>query len=303
MNIMPEWYMDDIARVSKIVEFVYPFEWDGKQRYLDWLADNVPEKRKRGFSIDEEEYMKEAQDVGTFVHLQMENRINWDNQDVDNPLYTLHKEEIEHWLDYIDNLTEEWWEFLTEVYVRDLDDRYQGSIDLVLIHHEKKLIKLFDWKTWGIAKKRYNMPNKYSKPYSKLKKLSLQLSLYANTYIQKWYKIEWIYWVWLHDTWAYEFKLPLISSEEIDDILIRYFIKDNIPDIPDLIINIENMIIEIQSPTWLQYEYVNIKVDTTEDKRDIKEIVKDIADVRTAQTLELIRAKNDINKAIENGSN
>jgi len=295
--------MDGITRVSKIVEFVYPFEWEGKQRYLDWLADNVPEKRKRGFSIEEDEYMKEAQDVGTFVHLQMENKINWDNQDVDNELYTLHENEIKHWLDYLDTLKEEWWEFLTEIYVKDNDDRYQGSIDVVLVHHKKKLIKLFDWKTWGIAKKRYNLPNKYTKPYSKLKKLSLQLSLYAYTYIQKWYTIEWIYGVWLHDTWAYEYKVPLIPTKDLDDILLRFLIKDNIADIPDLIINIENMIIEIQSPTGLQYEYVNIKVDTTEDKRPIKEIVKEIADVRVTQTLALIKAKNDINKAIENGSN
>ena len=60
---IPNNYKEGIERVSNIISFVYPFDGEVRQRYLDWLSDNVPESRKRGFAIEDEEYLKEAQEV------------------------------------------------------------------------------------------------------------------------------------------------------------------------------------------------------------------------------------------------
>lgn len=289
MNL-PEWYIDWITRVSSIVSYVYPFKGtDAEIRYLDWLADNVNPKWKRGFAINPQEYMDEACNVWTYVHLQMENYIEWKKPDKRTKNYKLHKNEIDWWIKYIDKLKELYpkaiWK--PEQIVRDEFDRYQWTIDLIRIDEGNKTVYLYDWKTFWIAKKKWWLPNKYKKPSQKLVKLSLQLSLYANIYIQKWYKIWGIYGVYLHESGCYEYKLNQWTTDDINIVLARYFLSSYLPRhilniVKEIIIInhiIKDMIIEIRKPT-IKYWYVNIIIDmykeqngaTLEDK--IKEAEK-----------------------------
>jgi len=67
----------------------------------------------------------------------------------------------------------------------DKEERYQGSSDLVLVHKTKKKVIIIDWKSFGISKSFFlvkgtkkPLPNKYKKPYDKIKKGRLQFSLY-----------------------------------------------------------------------------------------------------------------------------
>ncbi len=261
MNL-PEWYKKWISRVSEVVSFIFPFKGEDKQRYLDWLADAVPDKRKRGFAINEDEYLKEAQYVWTFIHAQMENYMTWNRgQDRRRKIYLTHNDTIMKWLDYIDKLKEDYpsAKWLPEQVVRDKDERFQWTIDVVRVDEESKTVYLYDYKTWGIAKKRYKLPNTYKKPYWKLKKVSLQLSLYAEIYRQKGYKIWGIYAVWLHESWTYEYKLDLYSTKEIDRILAEYKLS-KIPEAKIIINNNDMFEIEILEPTK-QYGNVKIRAD------------------------------------------
>ena len=270
--MLPDWYKKWIPRVSEIVSFVFPFSGEGKQRYLDWLADNVPPKRKRGYAIDEDEYLEEAQTVGTYVHLLMENHILWKNLIIGNPLYEKHKEVISHWLEYIDQLKKkytkkDWWKILTEPVVRDQDNRWQWSVDVVLINEGARKVIIKDWKTFWIAKARYGLPNTYRKPYDKLKKGALQFSLYAETYRQKGYSIESIDLIYLHETGAYEYSLDLYPSEKLNTILERYILKDTAmpPDTLLLFNYTPSMTIEIQSTIPdLPYSKAGIMLDTND---------------------------------------
>lgn len=207
---LPDWYKEWVERVSNIVSFVYPFSWEDKQRYLKWLNINW---------IEEKTYMEEACTIGTFVHDAMERRILKKKQKKKDEAYALHKDEIEYWLSYLKALK---WELIPEVIILDKKERYQGTTDLVRVDEETKTVWLYDWKTWWIAKKRFNLPNKYRKPYSKLKKVALQLSLYAEYYREKGYEIGGIYVVWLHETGCYPFELDLYSSESLNEILTNF---------------------------------------------------------------------------------
>lgn len=200
---LPEGYKEWVERVSNIVSYVYPFDWDWKNRYLNWLCLN---------GIEEESYMKEACDVGTMVHKAMEDEILWNNVHIDED----HRTEVEYWIHYLNALK---WELIPEVVILDKKERYQGTTDLVRIDEETKTVWLYDWKTWGIAKKKFDLPNKYRKPYDKLKKVALQLSLYAEYYRAQWYEIGWIYVVWLHETGCYPFELELYSTKKLNKIL------------------------------------------------------------------------------------
>ena len=90
-----EWYDMTIPRVSNIVSFVYPFEWNSKQRYLDWL---------KKIWISEEEYLWWANELWTFIHNQMENFILWKEIEKTSPLYKEVKNEIKHWIKYLKTL-------------------------------------------------------------------------------------------------------------------------------------------------------------------------------------------------------
>jgi len=257
MNL-PKWYKKWVTRVSNIVSFIYPFWWEWEKRYLDWLADNVPLDRKRWFSIDKDEYMKEACDIWTYVHWTMEDYMLKKKIKKCN-IYKEHKSTIEYWFKYIDELNNKfsdiWW--LPEQTVIDNKDRFQWTLDLARVNEKTKEVWLYDYKTWWIAKKRYWLPNPNTKPYDKLKKMSLQLSLYAETFRQKWYIVRGIYWVWLHEGWTYEYKLTLMETKEIDKILNDFmnnnFINNNFINkvkLPlDFILIIKNnpMIIEVQT--------------------------------------------------------
>lgn len=59
----PPKYTPDLPRVSQIVESVYPFIGNAKERFEDWLMAN---------DIGVEEYMQEASEGGTYVHTAME---------------------------------------------------------------------------------------------------------------------------------------------------------------------------------------------------------------------------------------
>lgn len=291
MNELPEGYVKGVARVSNIVSFVFPFEGNGKERYLSWLADDVKPEHKRGYAICPKMYMKEAQDVGTFIHLQMENKIKGKPINKRNPFYKAHKEEIVAWIAHIDALNDKYGDsgWQTEVVMREENNLFQGTIDLVRVDEKTKTVFLYDWKTYWIAKKRWNLPNKYKKQTDKYKKLALQLSLYAYTWKQKGYKIGWIYWLYLHETGCYETELKLYTNSEIEEILGSFIIAEdeknnsnnkNSMEEQEIVASFDlPMVVEILEPTK-QYGNVKVSLDLSKidngktDKENVDELIK-----------------------------
>lgn len=272
---LPEWYIEWVDRVSDIVSFVYPFKWESKKRYIEWVYNSIWDQVQYTWEYDtdkarklvaefpefaekydvwrmiecEDEYIKEACDVWTYIHLQLEYYMLWNLDHIDDTKY-VHNETLQYWYRYIDKLKEKYpnIKWLPEQVVRDKYNRYQWTIDLIRVDEETKTVWLYDWKTWWIAKHKYWLSNTYRKPYDKLKKLSLQLSLYAETYRQKWYKIWWIYWVWIHESETYEYNLELYSTEEINKILEEFIKRDELlPPNIDLIFKYNPMQIEINT--------------------------------------------------------
>ena len=273
---LPIWYIEWVERVSNLVSFKFPFSGNAKERYLKWVYDKLKDQVKEthipssqecmsllqefpslsGTNIwhlidCEREYLIEAQDLWTFVHLQME--LYFEDERLlqrEHIMYENNKDAIEWWLTYIDNLRKvrpnlEW---KAEQVVIDSNNRYQGTIDMVWVDEENKIVYLYDWKTWWIAKKRWGMPNVARKPYDKLKKLALQLSLYAETYRQKGYKIGGIFWVWLHEDQAFEYDLTIWTTEEIDELITSFYKRSSrLPPNIDLIITYNPMKIEINT--------------------------------------------------------
>ncbi len=230
--------------MSTIVGHKFPFKGtDAERRFLDWLADKVKPHLKRGFAVCPEEYIKEACDVWTFIHLQLENYIDGNPIDYQNPLYSLHKKEIEGGFKYIDWLK---WkgELLTEVVICDDKDRYQGSIDLVIKNEKTKTVYIIDWKTWGVAKKKWKLPNvntrllksgkrSYKKNPDKNKKVELQLSLYWETYRQKGYKIGGIYVAHITEEGCFEVELKPWTSADINSLLTKFMTNEVEGKFPD----------------------------------------------------------------------
>jgi len=253
---LPNWYIDWIPRVSDIVSFVFPFKWEDKARYQEWLA---------GKWINEDEYLKEAQDVWTFVHQQLENYLNKEKQDIDNKLYKLHKKEIENWIKFIKKIKKkykkkDWWEYVAEPVLLDNKKRYQWSSDLVFINDKKKEVVIIDWKSFGIAKKRWNLPNNYKKPYDKIKKGRLQFSLYWYTFIQQWYKINELILVYLREENYYAYSLEQIDIKELDTILFNYYKNMTTKENKNIEINFDWFDVEILEPTK-QYGNIKVRVD------------------------------------------
>lgn len=237
MKKLPTKYKEWIPRVSDIVSFIYPFDGEWEQRYLDWLSKNW---------IKQSDYMLEATTVGTFVHKQMENYILGHEQDVDDELYSLHRKEIEFWLEFLRIKKEQWAELFAELYIRDKYNRFQWTIDLVIADRKNKKVWLVDFKTYWIAKKRWGLPNTYRKPYDKLKKVSLQLSLYAEYFRQKGYNIEELAVLILRDDMAKEEIVKELTSEEINEVISKFLTVDT--KLPaELTLKINNMIIELQT--------------------------------------------------------
>lgn len=309
-DALPEGYKEWIARVSNIVSHAFPFDWTyADEQFRKWLADDVPEKRKRWFAVDHKEYMGEASVVWTFIHLQMEKVVKKEDLDEEDELYSKHRKEIEQWAIYYNDLVEEHGSrrALPEAIVRDKDNKYQWTADLVLINDEIKEVKIYDTKSWGVAKKRWKMPNeaidkktwKVKRDLGRFKKVALQLSLYWETYRQKWYTIGGIYVVWLHEEWCFEFSLSsedfprqksneirIWSTEEIDKLLLSYKEAEKIKEQlaianAEIIFNPNSiMIFEIRVPTEA-YAYVNVTIDMYQEK-DGKTIEEKIDEARWA---------------------
>ena len=272
-NELPEGYIKWIERVSDVVSFLFPFKGEDKKRYIEWVYKSLSPNIKPTWDFDnqkareliaefpefvwkydiahmvelEDLYIREAQDTWTAIHSAAETIMKADFTPSYDDKYDkiLRKER----LDYYSQVKEEGYTYIAEKVIRDKDNRFQGTIDLVQVEEETKTVWLYDWKTWWIAKERFNLPNNYRKPYSKLKKVALQLSLYAEYFRQKGYTIWWIYAVWLHHTWAYEYPLKLWTTDEINSLLEKFIKRDwLLPPNIDLIFKYNPMQIEINTP-------------------------------------------------------
>ena len=205
-----DWYKDTLTpRVSNIVEFVFPFEGEDKRRYADWCIKNW---------FTDEEYLKQAQDIGTLVHESLEEWID-NKKDVDVWRWGDWKEWGKKWLE------EQKEEFNTEQYVR-CGSLYQWTCDL---YNEEELI-LADWKTWEVAKKVFNIKikplhknGKPPKPTSRLKKVQLQMSLYAYAINKDKYEEFTLKALWLREEGCFEYVLKPIPREELIQIIKDFY--------------------------------------------------------------------------------
>lgn len=247
--MLPKWYKDWVSRVSDIVSYKFPFDWNSKERYLQWLSKN---------NIDETEYLKEAQEVWTFVHSQVEKYTNLEPLDISDRLFSLHEKEIQAWKDTVKYLILNWekpdWSakevkgnLITEQYIIDSKNRYQWSVDLILKNEKEKIVFLYDYKTYWIAKKKFWLPNLYKKPYDKLKKVELQLSLYAKYFEDLWYKIWGIFTVYLHETGCYIYRLEKINNSELESLILDFENQNKLPENMSLKINKETMEVTINT--------------------------------------------------------
>lgn len=253
---LPKWYKEWVPRVSNIVSFVYPFEWDWKYRYQEWLKKN---------NINEKEYLTEAQVVWTFVHLQLEKFLLWEEQDKKDKLYNLHKKEINNWIKFIKDIKKkykpkDWWEYSPEHIVLDNKNRFQWTSDLILINDKLKKCVIIDWKTFWISKKRFKLNNEYKKPYDKIKKWELQFSFYWYAFIQKWYSVEELILVYLREDNYYNYFLKQIDTKELDIILFNYYKNMTTKENKNIEINFDWFDVEILEPTK-QYWNIKVRID------------------------------------------
>lgn len=201
----PNNYSPNLPRVSTIVEWKYPFAWYARNRFLEWLKAN---------SITLDDYMEEASSWGTFVHKSLEDYLNW------IPFKgKKYKKIVKSWIEFIKDtgIIPIW----MEEYISTKD--YQWTVDLIAEYNWEKWI--LDWKTYWLAKYRWWLNSKYKKPYDKLKKARLQLSLYA-------------YALWIKniavielDEDTYHFHpLELIPIEELEEVIreFKYNYVDNL---------------------------------------------------------------------------
>lgn len=197
MSTIPSGYTPWLPRVSQIVESVFPFTWNARERFHYWLRDN---------GIEVEDYMREASEWGTLVHKALEDYLHWKR--------TRHKK-YKNLIDWgVQFIKDSWLNCIaTEDYIRTKD--YQWTIDLVAEVDGEEWI--LDWKSYWLAKTKFQLPNTYKKPYDKLKKARLQLSLYAHA---KWIKNIGV--VELTEEGYHFHVLELIPIEEINKILIEY---------------------------------------------------------------------------------
>lgn len=265
MNL-PEWYIEGVPRVSKVVWFKYPFKgWEWFERWLEskW--------------IEKEEYMYYANLWWTYIHKILEDYLLGNKLDLS--LYKAHKLEIDYAKEYIDNLKSEFpdTQWFPEAIVLDKKKRFQWTADLVRINWNK--VFLYDYKTYEIVKKKYNMETKLKKdwtpykPSDNLKKVALQLSLYAQYYIQQWYEIWGIYLVWIHSSWVHEYELELWNTGDINKLLIDYY-NSLYPKEINMDLPFE---IEILEPTK-QYWNIKLRLDlsTVENWKTPKENIDEL---------------------------
>lgn len=196
---LPTKYISTLPRVSSIVEYIYPFNWEDKDRFLKWLGF---------YWISHDDYMKEASTWGTFVHKKLEDYARFGKVYKWKQYWTW----INAWIKFINENVEE--VIATEEYIRTKD--YQWTIDLIATIDWKKYI--LDWKTYSLAKNKFWLTSTYRKPYDKLKKARLQLSLYARAK-----KINNIAVIELSPDWKYHFHiLEKYSSAEMNSIISEF---------------------------------------------------------------------------------
>jgi len=195
----PKHYSKDVPRVSSIVGWMHPFEGtDWEAFFHKWLE---------GKWISVKEYMKEAENAGTFIHSKLEEFIltgrkyNWSK----------YKQLLSNAFEFIEwmNLSKE----KTEVYFCNND--YQGTVDCIANYNWKKYI--LDWKSWWIAREKFGLEVPNKKQTGKLEKAKLQLSLYA-----KHFKIKNIAVVELRSDWVKFHELERMSNKELNEIIEEY---------------------------------------------------------------------------------
>lgn len=197
----PIHYKEDLPRVSTICETIYPFEWTpAEKHFLKWLEDKW---------VNRDEYMEEASKGGRYIHEQLENYLKWLEIDESKPEYF---DIIISWQSAIDELD------IKPIHIEHYicNDKYQWTIDLVARVNWKKTI--VDWKTYWLAKYKWWLDTWYKKPTDKLKKATLQLSLYAK---EMWIKD--ILVIELDKENYYPHYLKRMSDEEIDKIINKYY--------------------------------------------------------------------------------
>lgn len=247
---LPEGYDSSIPRVSNILEFIFPFEGtENERRYLEWLAKN---------NIKQEEYLAGSQELGTEIHKQLEDYINkWII--IDELSDTEISKEVAYWRDWLDRT---WGDnFQTKVYIKEANNRFQGSCDLLYEDYNWNKI-LADWKTYWIVKKRYWLPNKFIVPPDKKKKVQLQLSFYAYWLKQQWIKVDKAQLLFLHEDWIKVVDLDILPDREIEHHLTLFEAQQQNKDIKILLPNIDKDMFEIEilEPTK-QYWNVKVRVD------------------------------------------
>lgn len=194
---MPTNYSVSLPRVSQIVEWKYPFAGYARKRFLEWLEAN---------EILLEDYMEEASSWGTYVHKSLEDYLDG------IPFKWKKYKSIVKWgIKFIKDT--EIKKLHTEYYAKTKD--YQWTIDLIAEVDSEKWI--LDWKTYGLAKARWKLQSAYKKPYDKLKKARLQLSLYAYaTWIKNIAVVE------LTEDGYHFHKLELMDKKEIEEIVKEF---------------------------------------------------------------------------------
>ncbi len=198
---LPEKYKLGLPRVSDIVSSVFPFSLETEERFVGWLTK---------YWVSHSAYMEEASSGWTYVHAAMEQFVK--TGEFRGRKYKGWVESGKKWLsDY------EVRPIATEVYISCKD--YQGTADLIAeINGEKYVL---DWKNFWLAKHKFWIPQgDYRKPYDKLKKAQLQLSMYANVK-----KIDKIAVVELREDGYYFYPMERLSKEEIEKVVEDYKYK------------------------------------------------------------------------------
>lgn len=261
MNL-PIWYKKGVPRVSELVSFVFPFNWNSKERYLKWLREK---------NINEPTYLTTSQKVWTYIHQHMEDYINWVDTKIENDKENEKvKACIEWWKEYIDTIKETYTKqkgrkLVAEPHLLDKENRWQGSSDLVLINEKKKRVIIIDWKSFWIAKSFFSLPNNYKKPYDKIKKWALQFSYYWEVYKQQWYEVEKLILVYLHHEWAFAYELEQKSTEELETIYYAFKAQKENSYFPNYITMDIKAPLKIHLQTAPQpYQNVSVELDLKE---------------------------------------
>ena len=199
-NNPPKNYSLTLPRVSAIVEYNYPFSWNAKERFEDWLMSN---------DIDADEYMKEASTWGTFVHSKLEDYLN-------GKIYRGRKYTwfINSWIQFVkDHCVQP---VGMEEYVST--EYFQWTMDLVGKIDWLDEEWILDWKSYWLAKYKFWLPiPTHKRPYDKLKKARLQLSLYA---MAKWLEKIWV--IELTPEGYFFYPLEKIPNEQLIKLCKEY---------------------------------------------------------------------------------